>query len=75
MKIITLLVVLVVNAIGLSSFVHAGHCGGSHASDTAQSEAKKFSVEADASSTEELIDELESETEPTGEKTVEPIES
>ena len=75
MKIITLLVVLGVNAIGLSSFVHAGHCGGSHASDTAQNEAKKFSVEADTSSTEELIDELESETEQTGEKTVEPIES
>ena len=75
MKIITLLAVLVVNAIGLSSFVHAGHCGGSHASDTAQNEAKKFSGEADSSSTEELIDQLESETEQTGEKTVEPRES
>ena len=75
MKIIAIPIVLVVNAIGLSSFVHAGHCGGSHASDTAQNEAKKFSGEADESSTEELMDQLESETEQTGEKTVESIES
>lgn len=75
MKIITLLLVLVVNAIGLSSFVHAGHCGGSHDSDTAQNEAKKSSGEAGASSTEELIDQLESETEQTGENTAESIES
>tara|TARA_X000001036_G_scaffold325766_1_gene304355 strand:- start:53 stop:280 length:228 start_codon:yes stop_codon:yes gene_type:complete len=75
MKIITLLLVLVVNAIGLSSFVHAGHCGGSHASDTAQNQSKTSMGEADARSTEELIDQLESEKEQTGEKTVDPIES
>ncbi len=75
MRFIITFSILVVNAILTSSFVHAGHCGGSHASDTAQNEAKKFSGEADTSSTEELIDQLESETEQTGEKTVEPIES
>ena len=75
MKIIAMLIALGVNAIGLSSFVYAGHCGGSHASDTAQNHSKTSMGEADARSTEELIDELESEKEQTGEKTVDPIES
>ena len=74
MRFIITFSVLVLNAILTSSFVHAGHCGGSHASDTVQSEAKKFDGEVAPSSAEELIDQLESETEQTGEKTAEPIE-
>ena len=75
MRIIITFSILVLNAIFTSSFAHAGHCGGSHASDTVQNEAKKSSRELDARSTEDLIDQLESETEQTGEKIVEPIES
>ena len=69
MKIIAMLIVLVVNGIGLSSFVHAGHCGGSHASDTAQNESKASSGKTDAKSADE------SDTEGTADKTFEPIES
>ncbi len=68
MKLITILLVLGFNAIGLSSFVHAGHCGGSHSDDTAQNEMTKTGGDTKA-------DSEESESEQASEEAPEAVES
>ena len=69
MKSIAMLLILGFNAIGLSSFVHAGHCGGSHSDDTAQNEMTKTGGDAKADSVEE------SESEQSSEEASEAVES